>query len=115
MCCPPASNGVMNFEIEKLNSACLIQRIPRPLEDDRFMDDRFHLWLQSLEQICKYNIVCNSFSLVFTTDDPPSKSKDFQDLTIFILDGKIETKLYRNPVSKSNFYLNYFSSHPSMY
>jgi hypothetical protein len=31
----------------------------------------------------------------------------------WLYNGKIETKLYRNLVSKSNYYLNYFSSHPS--
>jgi hypothetical protein len=51
--------------------------------------------------------------LTFTTDGEPAISKNFLDLTVFIQDGRIETKLYRNPVSKSDFYLNFFSAHPT--
>lgn len=110
--CPPASNGVMKIQLQRILSVCLTRNIPLPLEDDRFMDDRFHLWTQSLNEIERYNEACNSFTLVFTTDGAPSDSKDFLDITVFIKDKRLETKLYRNPVSKSNFYLNFYSAHP---
>jgi hypothetical protein len=45
--------------------------------------------------------------------DRGSHPKNFLDLTIYISNGRIETNMFRNPVSKSDMYLNYFSAHPS--
>lgn len=112
--CPLGANGVMKFVIENITRNCISCSIPLPQEDDRFMDDRLHVWLHGASAYNQYENICNSTSsLTFTTDGPPDVCKNFLDLTIFIENNRIETKLYRNPVSKSDFYLNYHSSHPS--
>jgi hypothetical protein len=76
------------------------------------MDDRLQLWSGNDSHYERYEVVCNSGPFEYTTDGPPSHEKNFLDITVFIKDGKLETKLYRNPVSKSDFYLNYHSAHP---
>jgi hypothetical protein len=109
---PPASNGVMKFVVCRINTVCLQRKISLPVMDSRFMDDRLHL-LNETTDYDEYQSICDSGDLKFTTDGPPAQTKDFLDLNISLQNGKLETKLYRNPVSKSNFYLNFFSSHPS--
>jgi hypothetical protein len=110
--CPSGSNGVMKFQIARINSQAIQQHIPLPANDNRFMDDRFQVWLYSNREYESYLNVCNNGTLRFTCEGEPGKIKNFLDVTIFIENNRIETKLYRNPVSKSDFYLNYFSSHP---
>jgi hypothetical protein len=38
---PPASGGVMKFEIKRINERCIQFNIPFPHNDECFMDDRF--------------------------------------------------------------------------
>lgn len=110
---PPASQGIMKVKTKQIKDQCFLDLVPQPTHLFRFMDDRFMTWLYSILDFERYQTVCNKFGLKFTIDSPPSHSKDFLDVTLFVLSGRIETKLYRNPVSKSDLYLNYFSAHPT--
>jgi hypothetical protein len=96
--CPQASNGVMKFIVANINSRCITRSIPPPSFDGRFMDDRWQLWFHSVEEYVSYVNECNNDILKFTTEGPPALLKNFLDLTVFIMNNKIETCLYRNPV-----------------
>jgi hypothetical protein len=113
VCAPPASQGVMKVKTKQIEELSIARNIQQPSSLFRFMDDRFMTWLHSILDFQKYEEVCNMFGLTFTTDGPPANSKNFLDVTLFILNGRIETRIYRNPVSKSDLYLNYYSAHPS--
>jgi hypothetical protein len=113
VCAPPASQGVMKVKSNLIKESCVVENIHQPTHLFRFMDDRFLTWFHSLSDFQKYEEICNRFGLVFTTDGPPALSKNFLDVTLFILCGRIETRIYRNPVSKSDLYLNFHSAHPA--
>ena len=109
----PGSQGVMRKISLNIKESCASNNIPTLSDLFRYVDDRFFTWYGSMEHFNRYKEICNSFGLKFILDSPPSTTKNFLDITLFIKDRRIELNLYRNPISKSDFYLNYFSYYPN--
>jgi hypothetical protein len=76
--------GVMPFQIKCINNKCIQRSISLPKSDDRFMDDRYQLWTENIENYPQYEAVCNSRDLVYTSSGLPGLTKDFLDLKFFV-------------------------------
>ena len=77
----------------------------------RFLDDLFHKWLENFVVEPFYNMI-NNFDpdLKFIFEDP-SKSFDFLDINLQIVESSLVFDIYYKPTNSFN-YLTYTSSHP---
>ena len=78
----------------------------------RFIDDIFLIWPHGMNSLTKFighlNIV--HLTIKFTSDISETRIS-FLDLTIYIDQSKLHTRLYTKPTDR-HMYLNYFSEHP---
>ena len=84
----------------------------QPLLWLRFIDDIFFIWIHGKEELKKFIEKFNNFTpnLRFTYESS-EKIISFVDLTIAVLDRKLETTLYIKSTDRHQ-YLHYVSSHP---
>ena len=83
----------------------------QPLLWLRFIDDIFFIWIHGKEELKKFIEKFNNFTpnLRFTYESS-EKIISFVDLTIAVLDRKLETTLYIKSTDRHQ-YLHYVSSH----
>ena len=78
----------------------------------RFIDDIFLIWPHGMNSLTKFIKHLNTVhpTIKFTSDISETKIS-FLDLTIYIEQSKLHTRLYTKPAD-GHMYLNYFSEHP---
>ena len=78
----------------------------------RFIDDIFVIWPHGMDSLRKFTEHINTVhpAIKFTSDISETRIS-FLDLTIYIEQSKLYTRLYTKPTDR-HMYLNYFSEHP---
>ena len=112
----PTYANIFMGKLEKI----MLSKCPRILKQflhtwRRFIDDIFLIWTGTDEQFSEFFSFLNNFHETIKFDQPQHNSEenscDFLDLQISIINGKIQTDLFRKETSKPTALLP-SSAHP---
>ena len=84
----------------------------KPLIWLRYIDDIFFIWTHGEKKLARFLKDLNNFTPYLRfTHEASKNSFPFLDLNVKLIDGKLETGLYKKPTDRHR-YLHYFYSHP---